>query len=162
MNTVRRAQLSKVPRGVDRPDALWRVGFNLIELMVVIAIVAVLAALLLPALVKAKEQGRTSVCKNNMRQIGLAMVLYADENGDFLPWPGDVDRNWQPDWVFGGQNNTHPNNPILWKSPDFGLHAESGAIFTYATGLPRVLPHRDSFGKSFRIYRCPSTGPLGE
>src|SRR3989442_13827730 len=78
-------------------------GFNAIELLVVIAIVAILAALLLPALTKAKEQGRASICKNNMRQLTLAMVLYAGDNNDYLPWPGDVDRNWQPGWGFGGQ-----------------------------------------------------------
>src|SRR5437773_441389 len=114
------------------PDGQSRRGFTLVELLVVIVIVAMLAALLLPALVKAKEQGRTSVCKNNMRQIGLALILYADDNNDHLPWPGDVDRNWQPDWVFGGQDSTYPNNPIRWKRPDFGLHAESGSIFSYA------------------------------
>src|SRR6266566_3707327 len=47
-------------------------GFNVIELLVVVAIVALLATLLLPALTKAKEQGRSSICKNNMRQLTLA------------------------------------------------------------------------------------------
>jgi prepilin-type N-terminal cleavage/methylation domain-containing protein/prepilin-type processing-associated H-X9-DG protein len=139
-----------------------RAGFTLIELLVVIAIVMVLAALLLPALTKAKEQGRSSVCRNNMRQIALAVTLYADDNSDYLPWPGDVDRNWQPDWVFGGQTDTFPNNPVMWKRPGFGFHAESGAIFSYATSFPRMLPYHDSYAGSFRVYRCPSTGPLGE
>src|SRR6266568_2584138 len=137
-------------------------GFTLLELLAVIVIVTVLAALLLPALGKAREQGRASVCRSNMRQIALAMTLYADDNMDYLPWPGDVDRNWQPDWVFGGQADTFPARPELWKGSGFGLHAESGSIFSYASGLPRVLPHRDSYLGTFRIYRCPSTGPLGE
>ena len=137
-------------------------GFNVIELLVVIAIVALLAALLLPALTKAKEQGRSSICKNNMRQLSLAMVLYADDNDDYLPWPGDVDRNWQPDWVFGGQPNTYPNSPDAWNMPGFGFHAESGSIFPYATSQPRVVPHRDYYTSTHRIYRCPSSGALGE
>jgi len=137
-------------------------GFNVIELVVVIAIVAVLATLLLPALTKAKEQGRSSICKNNMRQLTLAMILYADDNEDYLPWPGDVDRNWQPDWVFGGQPNTYPNNPETWNMPGFGFHAESGSIFPYATSQPRVVPHREYYTTTYRIYRCPSTGALGE
>ena len=137
-------------------------GFNLTELLVVVAIVALLATLLLPALTKAKEQGRSSICKNNMRQLTLAMVLYADDNNDYLPWPGDVDRNWQPDWVFGGQPNTYPNNPDTWNTPGFGFHAESGSIFPYATSQPRVVPHRDYYTTTYRIYRCPSTGALGE
>ena len=137
-------------------------GFNVIELLVVIATVAILATLLLPALTKAKEQGRSSICKNNMRQLTLAMVLYADDNDDYLPWPGDVDRNWQPDWVFGGQPNTYPNNPETWNTPGFGFHAESGSIFPYATSQPRVVPHRDYYTTTYRIYRCPSTSALGE
>ena len=137
-------------------------GFTLTELLVVVVIVTILAALLLPALAKAKEQGRSSVCRNNMRQIALAMTLYADDNNDYLPWPGDVDRNWQPDWVFGGQPSLYPNNPDQWKDPGFGFHAESGSIFNYTTGLPRILPHRDSYAGMFRVYRCPSTGTLGE
>ena len=128
----------------------------------VIVIVALLAALLFPALSKAKEQGRASVCRNNMRQIALAMTLYADDNLDYLPWPGDVDRNWQPDWVFGGQWDTHSDDPTQWRDSGFGFHAESGSIFSYATGLPRILPHHDSYAGKFRIYRCPSSGALGE
>src|SRR2546423_11766578 len=120
-------------------------GFTIVELLVVVVIVSVLAALLLPALAKAREQGRSSVCRNNMRQIALAMTLYADENSDYLPWPGDVDRNWQPDWVFGGQPTVDPNNPDLWKNPGFGFHADSGSTFSHATGLPRILPHRYSY-----------------
>ena len=137
-------------------------GFNLIELLVVISIVALLASLLLPALNKAKEQGRSSICKNNMRQLSFAMVLYADDNNDYLPWPGDVDRNWQPDWVFGGQPNTYPNNPNAWNMPGFGFHAESGSIFPYATSQPRIVPHRDYYTTTYRIYRCPSTSALGD
>jgi prepilin-type N-terminal cleavage/methylation domain-containing protein/prepilin-type processing-associated H-X9-DG protein len=137
-------------------------GFTLLELLVVIAIVAVLATLLVPALVKAREQGRSSVCKNNMRQLSLAMIQYADDDADYLPWPGDVDRNWEPDWMFGGQTDTFSDQPAKWESKSFGFHAESGSVFTYATGLPRVLPHRDDIGGTFRIYRCPSAGPLGE
>ena len=67
-------------------------GFTLVELLVVIAIVAVLAALLLPALNNAKEQGRSALCKNNMRQLTLGILMYADENDFYLPWPGDVEQ----------------------------------------------------------------------
>ncbi len=143
-------------------SASARSGFNLIELLAVVVILAILAAVLLPALAKAREQGRSSVCRNNMRQLALAMILYSDDNSDYLPWPGDTDRNWQPDWVYGGQPETYPQNPEMWKDPGFGLHAESGSIFSYATALPRILPHHDSYAGMFRVYRCPSAGPLGE
>ena len=73
----------------ERSQRLLRgiAGFTLIELLVVVAIIAVLAAMLLPALQRAKENGKRAVCANNLRQCGLAYYQYASENNDFLP-PG--------------------------------------------------------------------------
>jgi prepilin-type N-terminal cleavage/methylation domain-containing protein len=80
-----------------------RSGFTLVELLVVIAIVGILSALLLPALSRAKAQSQQAACLNNLKQIDLAVQLYAGANGDRLPTTPNTGFQTGPnsfDWFY--------------------------------------------------------------
>jgi len=76
------------------------VGFTLIELLVVLAIVAILAALLFPVFAQSRERARTASCVSNVRQIGMAVLLYAQDHDEALPPVGipiDAEQEDEPD-----------------------------------------------------------------
>ncbi|HXB60838.1 MAG TPA: prepilin-type N-terminal cleavage/methylation domain-containing protein [Candidatus Acidoferrales bacterium] len=114
-------------------------GFTLIELLVVIAIIAILAAILLPVLARAKQQALGVRCISNMRQLAMAWIMYYGDNKGALPVNGDTTyqpptptSNTDPQWCPGlmaavsGSPGTQPTN-ILW--------LEAGVIFPYVNNV---------------------------
>ena len=88
-------------------------AFTLLELLVVIATVAILATLMVPALAHTDDNGARMVCMNNLRQLGLAEGMYAADNRDSLPYP-----NWD-----GGNSSTAPRGWLYSMDPHKGLPA---------------------------------------
>jgi len=143
-------------------------AFTLIELLVVIAVVGIMAALLLPALAKTKEQARGSACRNNMKQLALAFLMYSEDNEDTFPWPGghpgraiNSPVSYGADWCASPDFTSLPMSPSSANLPGFGHNAECGSIFPYVTSQPR-REYDEKYKESTDVYRCPSTGRLGE
>jgi prepilin-type N-terminal cleavage/methylation domain-containing protein/prepilin-type processing-associated H-X9-DG protein len=125
-----------LPATVDKVTARTRWAFTLIELLVVIAIIAILMAILMPSLSRAREQGKRVVCLNNLRQLMTAWILYADDNGDKIVLAStNLDRAWV----------RHPGDGATEVARLQGIR--SGMLYHYCPDIG--------------LYKCP-TGIRGE
>lgn len=104
-----------------------RRGFTLIELLVVIAIIAILAALLLPALMRAKIKAHQAGCTSNMRQTHLALHMWVDDNNDWLP-PGQGSAFGLWDGQYAVYSSSYDKALPYYLSTYFGLHAPDKTV----------------------------------
>src|ERR671925_2083860 len=94
-------------------SAMRRRGFTLVELLVVVSIIALLIAILLPSLKKAREQSRQTVCLSNMRNMSTAVWMYTNENNDAFPLTRDRGGFQEGGWI--NMLIPHAGNKLLYR-----------------------------------------------
>ncbi len=134
-------------RGSMRKPGIRR-GFTLIELLVVIAIIAILAAILFPVFARAKEAARRSACLNNLKQIGIAVMMYVDDwkghyprEAQHVPPPGfSQGSNWDSTgsmatgcmWTFRG----YLKERKVWMCPSGGRRKFKATVYDHPSRVP--------------------------
>ncbi len=135
-------------------------GFTLIELLVVIAIIAVLMAVLMPSLNRAREQGKRAGCLNNLKQLGLAWIAYAGDNDDKI-MNGEAQSG-------GTAGMTNDNMPSRHKGEKWWVGRDCADSYMTGGKLPQEQQWNAirtgamfPFTPELKVYRCP-TGVRGE
>ncbi|MBN1787165.1 MAG: type II secretion system protein [Sedimentisphaerales bacterium] len=128
-------------------------GFTLVELLVVIAVIALLLAILIPAMHKAKETARRVVCATHVRQIGAGIAVYAENNDGVLPWYGGVDPSFKSPFTC---KIDIPYNP----AGDCPKDKEGHPFLAYRDTAPGVLP--DGSLRPFRLACLYAAGIIDE
>lgn len=136
-------------------------GFTLVELLVVISIIAILLGIMMPALSKARDKGAQTVCMTNLRQIGFAMQMYANDNRDYYPDP----------MLLGGSTKTTTTgtttSAFLFRARPGWVDPIDPRALPEKYGLAAALGKSDYYGKSpqsayidgqSKVWICPSVG----
>jgi len=137
--------------------AIWFRAFTLIELLVVIAIIAILAAMLLPALAKAREKARQASCIANLKQIGLAGLMYSQDYVDRIV-PVAAGSDQRPLWT--DQLLPYYNDAKLLICPSDAARVMSGGYAPVQTVTTGYGAYCAIFGQALPIFKNPSSTVL--
>ena len=130
-----------------RPDHPSRRGFTLIELLVVIAIIAILAAILFPVFAQARESARQTTCTSNLKQIGIALNMYASDFDETLPWStSSLQSGWTwyqsiDPYVKSGVGANGTTERPFWLCPSFANTNVPVQAGDPAVSAPTATPH---------------------
>lgn len=144
-----------------------REGFTLIELLVVIAIIALLLAILMPALTKVKQIARDVICRSNLKQWSLIWAMYTDENNHKFPNDDPTTTYLRGEWINTLRSRWETGDAIVKcpsasKYKDFGVTAPHGSYTsTYYMGSSNVAPEECSYGMNTWAYSKSPGGGFG-
>src|SRR4051812_9754912 len=133
-----------------RPEG-WTRGFTLVELLVVIGIIALLIAILMPALAKARAQGQWAKCSSNLKQVATAFIMYTNEFKGWMPWRGSGTQGPRPDP--SAANFPGVNDWIHWQDKTTGYTGSINVDINESAIAPYLSAKDDRLKE---LLRCPT------